>query len=80
MPTFRKIHTTRPGCQCSSREKKLDQDSEPEYAFVVLILIWESTTKKVARAQRDGCGKVLRPARYCWIGWSALVRPTLSAM
>ncbi len=29
-PTWRNSQTTRPGWRCSSREKKFDQDSEPE--------------------------------------------------
>jgi hypothetical protein len=29
-PTLRKIQTTQPGCAWSAREKKFDQDSEPE--------------------------------------------------
>jgi hypothetical protein len=50
MPVLKTIQTTRPGCACVSREKKLLQASEPAYAFVTLIFSCDTKTKAAVAA------------------------------
>ncbi len=76
MPQLRKMYQTRPGCRWVSREKKLDQESEPEYALVELIFTWETMTKSPASGSAAAPNHGRSDSTYGAIGSRARVLPT----
>src|SRR5690606_24052468 len=71
--TLNTSQTTRPGWLCVRREKKFDHAIEPAYAFVTLILSWQTMTKMPMRmsAKVGELTVSLKASRYISVGSSA---------